>query len=134
NVALIDKRFEEELTALSSNLNQSNTIILTDYQPNHLKYNSQTHSNQLAIFSEIYYNKGWNAYIDGELKPHFRANYTLRAMIIPEGEHLIEFKFEPTAYYTGEKIALVGSLLLILSFSGIIARELKYYFGGKKEE
>ncbi len=133
SVALIDNRFKKEIAKGVLNYNVSNSIVLTEYLSNHLTYQTKTDSEQLAVFSEVYYNKGWNAYIDGELKPHFRANYTLRAMVIPAGEHTIEFKFKPSAYYIGEKVALVGSILLILAFIGIMGRELKYYFGKKNE-
>lgn len=132
--ALVDKRFEKDIANLQIQFDPANAIVLKDYQPNHLIYESQAKTDQLAVFSEIYYNKGWNAYVDGELKPHFRSNYTLRAMLVPAGNHEIEFRFEPQSYYTGEKIALVGSILLILSFLGIIGKELKYYFGKNKEE
>jgi len=134
SVALIDKRFKNEIKNDKLNYSASNSIILKEYLSNHLTYQTKTDSEQLAVFSEIYYNKGWNAYIDGELKPYFRANYTLRAMLIPAGEHTVEFKFKPKAYYTGEKISLVGSILLLLAFIGIIARELKYYFDQEKSE
>lgn len=133
-IALIDKRFEEQVKSLSISFNPENTIELTDYQPNHLIYKTHTDSEQLAVFSEIYYDKGWNAYIDGELKPHFRSDYTLRAMIVPAGMHTIEFKFEPKSYYRGEKIALFGSVLLLLAFIGIMARELNVSLGEKKKE
>ena len=132
--AIIDKRFEEQVNSLSITFNPENTIELMDYQSNHLTYKTNTDSEQLAIFSEIYYDKGWNAYIDSELKPHFRSDYTLRAMLVPAGRHTIEFKFEPKSYYRGEKIALFGSILLLLSFIGIIARELKIYLDEKKED
>jgi hypothetical protein len=132
--AIIDERFKSELEnhPITDSFNKS--IILKNFKSNHLIYNTNTDTEQLAVFSEIYYNKGWNAYIDGELHPYIRANYTLRAMIIPAGEHIIEFKFEPSAYYTGEKIALIGSILLLLAFIGIVGREIKYYFGPKKKE
>jgi len=132
--AVIDKKFKRELENYHMNDSFNKSIILKDFKSNHLTYNTKTDSDQLAVFSEIYYNKGWNAYVDGELHPYIRANYTLRAMLIPAGEHIIEFKFEPSAYYTGEKIALIGSILLLLAFIGIIGREIKYYLGPKKTE
>ncbi|RLD79271.1 MAG: hypothetical protein DRJ15_09805, partial [Bacteroidetes bacterium] len=67
-----------------------------------------------AVFSEVYYPNGWNAFIDGEPAEHFRANWILRAMVIPAGNHTIEFKFQPTIYKTGEAISLVSSILLLL--------------------
>ncbi len=130
---VIDKRFQKELEGLSPVADVANEIQLKQYLPNHLVYESQASSKQLAIFSEIYYNKGWNAYIDGKLTPHIRVNYTLRGMIVPEGKHTIEFKFLPKSYYTGEKIALVGSILLILAFLGIVGREIKGYLDGRKQ-
>ena len=132
-VALVDKRFAEQIKSLSISFNPNNSIELTDYQSNHLTYKTNTDSEQLAVFSEIYYDKGWNAYIDGELKPYLRSDYTLRAMVVPAGTHTIDFKFEPTSYYRGEKIALIGSILLLLAFIGIIAYELKIYLDAKKE-
>lgn len=91
------------------------TIKLTSYALNHLTYESSTKENQYAVFSEIYYKDGWNAYIDGELKPHSRVNYVLRGMEIPEGVHTIEFKFEPAVIKTGGTISLIsyGFLLLV---------------------
>ncbi|MEI2707655.1 MAG: YfhO family protein [Chitinophagaceae bacterium] len=58
-------------------------------------YKSKATSTQFAVFSEIYYDKGWNAYIDGKLTPYAKVNYVLRGMPIPSGEHEIVFKFEP---------------------------------------
>jgi uncharacterized membrane protein YfhO len=82
-------------------------------------------SDQLAVFSEIYYDKGWNAYLDGKPVPHLRANYVLRAMKIPAGNHTLEFKFEPKTYFNGEKIALAGSLIVLLIFVGGVFMEFK---------
>ena len=70
------------------------------------------------MFSEIYYDKGWNVYLDGKLTPYFRANYVLRAMVIPAGTKKIEWKFEPAVYYTGEKVSLAFNILLILVVIG----------------
>jgi uncharacterized membrane protein YfhO len=91
-------------------------------------YQSETASEELAVFSEIYYPFGWNAYIDGQLKPHAAANYVLRSLLIPAGKHTVEFKFEPKTYQTGNSIAMIGSALLFLSVGLGIYLELK----GKK--
>ncbi|MCE9538184.1 MAG: YfhO family protein [Bacteroidetes bacterium] len=113
--AVIDERFKNQLEGFTLNSDASGTIKLIDYKPNHLKYESNSTAEQVAVFSEIYYSKGWNAYIDGELKPYFCTNYVLRGMRVPEGKHLIEFKFEPSVYFTGEKISLLSSILLFIA-------------------
>jgi hypothetical protein len=123
--AIIDKRFEGKLEGLQMQYDSTATIKLVDYRANRLQYQTSALSEQLAVFSEIYYDKGWKAYVDGKEVPHIRVNYVLRAMRIPAGQHKVEFKFEPEVYYTGEKIALAGSLLLILAFVGISVREFR---------
>lgn len=123
--AIVDKRFNKELEGLKINFDSTASIKLVDYRANRLQYDTRSKSEQLAVFSEIYYDKGWKAFIDGKPAPHFRVNYVLRAMRIPSGEHKIEFRFEPVTYYTGEKIALAGSLILILAFAGIMTREIR---------
>ncbi len=122
--AIIDKRFKKYLKEFTSG-NNTGTIKLEKYEPNHLIYKSLTDGKRLAVFSEIYYAKGWNAYIDGKLTPHFRVNYVLRAMIIPKGEHKIEFKFEPKAYSVGNTIELLSSILFLLVILGILYLEFK---------
>jgi uncharacterized membrane protein YfhO len=112
--AIYDKRFENQVKGHLISKDELAVIALTDYKPNHLTYKSETVKEQLAVFSEIYYDKGWNAYIDGKPAPYFRANYVLRAMIVPGGNHTIEFKFEPKVYKSGEKIAYASSILLVL--------------------
>lgn len=112
--AIYDKRFEEYVKDHLISKDSLSEIKLTAYAPNHLKYTSQTNKEQLAVFSEIYYADGWNAYIDGAKAPYFRANYILRAMIVPAGKHTIEFKFEPTVYKTGEMISYASSITLVL--------------------
>ena len=79
-----------------------------------LVYHSNTSKEQFAVFSEIYYKEGWNAYIDGELTPHYQVDYVLRGMIVPNGNHIIEFKFEPTIIKRGNTITLTSYTLLIL--------------------
>jgi hypothetical protein len=123
STAIVDVRFSEQII---DNLDNSNTAItLEEYKPNFLKYTSSSTKDGIAIFSEIYYDKGWNAYIDGKLKPHFRANYVLRGMQIPAGNHLVEFKFEPSTYKTGETVALVSSAILLLLLAFVSFKELR---------
>ncbi|MDB4922607.1 YfhO family protein [Mucilaginibacter sp.] len=101
------------------------SITLTSYNPDHLTYETAPARPQLAVFSEIYYNKGWTMLIDGKEQPYFRADYLLRAAIIPAGEHKVEFIFHPASYYTGEKISFAGSFLLILALGGAAYAERK---------
>ncbi|SHH62406.1 YfhO family protein [Winogradskyella jejuensis] len=92
------------------------SIYLTEYKPNYLKYESINTNDGLAVFSEMYYYKGWQAYIDGKEVPHLRVNYALRGLQIPVGKHTIEFKFEPQVVETGSKIALGSSVLFAILF------------------
>ncbi|WP_395054488.1 YfhO family protein [Flavobacterium sp.] len=89
------------------------TIKLTNYKPNDLKYVSNNKNEGVAVFSEMYYKEGWNAYIDGKLTDHFKVNYALRALKIPSGSHKIEFKFEPQVIKTGSMISLISSFLVL---------------------
>ncbi len=115
---VIDKRFAAHLEGKSFSNDSTATIILTQYHPNYLKYNYKSESEQLTVFSEIYYADGWKAFVDGKETPHFRANYILRAMVLPAGEHTVEFRFHPAAFYTGNKVSLAGSLLLLAAIAG----------------
>lgn len=103
------------------------TIKLTDYKVNSLSYQSNSTFNQFAVFSDMYYNEGWNAYIDGKLTNHMRVNYVLRGMEIPAGSNTIEFKFEPRIIKKGNSITLVSYALLFLISIGwfLISRKRK---------
>jgi hypothetical protein len=133
NKALIDKRYSQLISGINLSIDSTATILLETYQPNYLKYISKTNSEQLAVFSEIYYPKGWVATIDGEPTDHFRANYVLRAMLVPKGEHVIEFRFLPQSFIVGEKISLASSLILILLLLGIGGWELKKQLTEKED-
>ena len=123
STAIVDKRFSDQI--IDSLDNSKANIVLTDYKPNYLKYSSNSTRDGVAIFSEIYYDKGWNAYLDGELTSHFRANYVLRGMKIPAGNHLIEFKFEPSTYLIGETVSFASSVILLLLLAFVSFKELK---------
>jgi len=129
---VIDKRFKDQLEHFTPALDSTALIKLIDYKPNQLKYQTNTAKDQLVVFSEIYYDKGWNAYVDGTLHPHFRANYVLRGMILPAGRHLLEFNFEPKVYSVGEKVSFASSLLVILLVIGFGVFKIRKYIG--KEE
>ncbi len=101
------------------------SVVLQEIKPNYVKYESNLDSEGLVIFSEIYYPKGWQAYIDGVEAPHFRANYVLRAMELPNGQHNIEFKFHPQSYYIGNQVANISNFLVIALILLGIMMELK---------
>jgi hypothetical protein len=113
---------------LKKNWDTTGTIKVVEYKPNYIKYQSDNGKDGLAVFSEMYYKNGWNAYVDGKLTDHFPVDYVLRAMEIPGGKHTIEFKFEPQVVKTGSTITLASSIgMLLLLIGGI-------YFERKKQE
>jgi len=114
SLAIVDKRFSDALQGYSPGRDPLDYIRLDTYAPNRLDYHYRSRNDGLAVFSEIYYPKGWNAYIDGKLTPHFRADYILRAMVLPAGDHKVVFRFEPKIFYVGEKISLISSIVLII--------------------
>jgi len=127
--AVVDARFKNEIDQVAWSGDAA--IIMTDYKPNHLTYKSESTNDRLAVFSEIYYANGWNAFIDGEQVPYLRANYILRSLMIPAGKHVIEFKFQPRVWVIGERISFVASMLLILLVIGCLVREGKKWFNKK---
>tara|TARA_R110000823_G_scaffold311448_1_gene437091 strand:- start:105537 stop:107972 length:2436 start_codon:yes stop_codon:yes gene_type:complete len=126
--AVINKELLSKIPSQKIERDSTATIELFSYQPNHLVYEASTKSPQLAVFSEVYYPKGWSAYINGKPAEYFRANYVLRAMVIPAGNNKIEFKFEPKVIQTGSTISLVSSIIfLLILLSGL-------YFAFRKKE
>jgi hypothetical protein len=114
NTAIVDKQYTKLLNPKQLIIDTNATIKLTHYNPDHMVYQSGSSTTQVAVFSEIYYNKGWKMLIDGQEQPYFRADYVLRAAQIPVGNHKIEFIFHPASYYAGEDISLAASILLVL--------------------
>ncbi len=123
--AIIDKRFAGQLEGYMPGADSSASIELTHYQPNELAYDYSAPKEELVVFSEIYYPKGWDVYVDGKKMPYLRADYVLRAMVVPAGKHKIVWKFEPAVYYTGGIIALVASIIILLIFFASMGNELK---------
>jgi hypothetical protein len=118
----------KEIASVSNSYNADGKITLLSYKPNDLVYETDSKEKSFAVFSEIYYPKGWNAYVDGNLTPHTCVNYILRGMELPSGKHKVEFKFEPTAYKTGNMLALIGSILLLVVVS------ISLFFAKKNNE
>jgi hypothetical protein len=109
------------------------SITLQKYEPNHLKYNATSAHDALAVFSEMFYADGWNAYIDGTKTAYLRADYVLRALPIPAGKHTIEFKFEPQVVQTGSSISLASSLGMVFLIVGGLYYERKKMWYTKEE-
>ncbi len=112
--------------------NDSSIISLTKYQPNYISYDAIAYRDRLAVFSEIYYPKGWQAYIDGKEADHICADYILRAMVIPAGQHKIEFKFDPASVRIGKVIAAITSSLLIIALILLIIKNKDTLFAATK--
>ena len=107
-------------------------IELKEYRPNYLRYDyTLTGGKGVAVFSEIYYDKGWTAYLDGEECDSFRADYLLRAMVLPEGQHTVEWRFKAPNWSLAEAITLICSILIIFALA--IPAILKCYGNYKKK-
>ena len=105
------------------------SIQLTDYKPDELTFTTSSNQEQLAVFSDVYYPKGWDVFIDGKKSEIIRADYTLRALMIPAGEHTIEFRFEPQTYKTGVIFAYAGSAIVFFLIIGLV-----FYFWKNREK
>jgi len=92
----------------------SGRIHLLVYEPNCLQYEAEVSADGLAVFSEIYYEKGWQAWIDDRPVNPIRVNYVLRALSIPAGKHMITFKFTPYSYVIGNQVMLVFNMVLLI--------------------
>ena len=123
STAVINSKFKDEVE--NFNFDPNANIELVGYQPNELKYQLTADSAQFVVFSENYYQPGWQAYVDGQPVPHVQVNYVLRGMNVPAGDHEVVFKFEPEVVKTGGTIALISSILIGLVLIGGVGYELK---------
>lgn len=121
---VVDKEFASVVLAKTTPDTTAH-ISLKSYLPNHLVYEFESKTDQMAVFSEVYYDKGWNAYINGQKVDYVRANYLLRAMPLKAGKYDVEFKFEPVSYSLGNTIALSSSVVMILSLLGFALLQWK---------
>ena len=125
NEAFVHESFKPLLDESRLGRPVNSSIELTFYRPDRLVYEYSAPNDALAVFSEIWYDKGWKAYVDGEEYPILRANYLLRALQLPGGNHKVEFKFEPRSYHLGETISLIGSIILLAGIGGLIWLEVR---------
>ena len=133
--AVLDRRFAHYVSGFRFQPDENASIVMTSYEPVRVRYKFSAATDQLVVFSEIFYPHGWEATINGEPAEHFRVNWTLRAMIVPAGEHLIEFKFMPRnvirAWYAGSTMSLFVLLFLIGAIGWSVWKD---YLKGKREE
>jgi len=127
STAIVDKKFSNQLQGFTPP-SSTGTIVLVDYKANYLVYKSNSSEDQLAVFSEVYLPVGWKAFVDGKVTSHLRANYILRALKIPAGEHKIEFKYEPKSFDIGTRVALISSILIIIALLEVAYLQLKPLF------
>ena len=120
--AVVDKKFESIVKSIPSDA--MDTIELVAYEPNYLKYEVDSEKGGTVVFSEIYY-PGWQSTIDGQEAAHGRANYILRAMNVPAGKHVVEFRFDPKSLHTTETIAFIALGLLALLAVVVIVMKIK---------
>ena len=126
DVAVIDEsKFSINPNGNQREYDSASQIRLVDSKPASLRYESVSSVNSLAVFSEIYYPKGWRATIDGNEVQILRCNYVLRGLEIPSGKHTIEFKFEPKPYIIGDKITMASSWILLLVVAGCLGLHVR---------
>ena len=112
-VAVVDKLFASLVENVAPAADSAARIAMTEYRVNLQRYEYTAAAPGVAVFSEIYYPKGWTAYLDGVEAPYFRADYVLRAMVLPAGTHTVEFRFRAPHYELLSSLTLISSLLLL---------------------
>ena len=121
--AVVNTKEFPEMATFTSTADSNDFIKIlhqTPYNPDYLKYHSRTSSQRLAVFSEIYYAPDWRVYIDNKPVDYFRVNYVLRGLVIPAGEHTIEFRNEAPLFHKMDTVTLVASAVLVLLIAGAI--------------
>jgi hypothetical protein len=124
DTAVIGKAFQS-IASTNFTYDSTATIELIKNANDVVTYKTKATATQFAVFSEIYYDKGWNAYIDGKLTPYAKVNYVLRGMPIPAGEHEVVFKFEPKSHALGWTLTSIASIIAILLFGVALFFEWK---------
>lgn len=121
NSAVTDVKFKSFTEGFVPHHDSTATIKLTDYAPNRVEYDCSAAEAGVVVFSEIYYPYGWKAFIDEKPVEHFRANYTLRALNVPAGQHHIRFVFDPDSVREGAKVNIACYIIMYLTIFGFAA-------------
>ena len=114
HTAVLHQEFKDQLGNYTPSSEAQAVVKLLDYRPNQLTYSVNTDQDRLVVFSEIWTGKGWTLRLDGKEHPLLRADYLLRAALIPSGQHEIVMRYEPRIWRVGNTIALVSSLLILI--------------------
>ena len=114
DTALVLEKDKELISSIAGNSDSSAIIHLVKNDNDRITYTSRSASNGFGVFSEIYYADGWVATIDGKEVPIIRTNYVLRGLVIPAGEHRIEFEFKPASFYQSKQAGMASSILIWL--------------------
>lgn len=120
--AFVHEEFKNVLNTARLGKSENAEIKLVSYHPDTLKYEYTSPTDAFAVFSEVFYDKGWKAYIDGEEVPIIRADYILRALQVPGGNHTVEFIFAPKTVQISSVISLIASIILVLGLGFAIWR------------
>lgn len=112
--AVINEKFKSEVGAFTPSNDSAAFIKLIENKNDEAKYEFNSSTSQFAVFSEIYYSKGWDAYVDGKKVPYCKVNYVLRGMSVPAGKHTIEFKFDSSLIRTSETLAKASGIFSII--------------------
>lgn len=132
DTVLVHESFGNQIAAFKYQRDSAAFIQMTEYSPVHLTYEYQSSLPQFTVFSEIYYDKGWNLYVDGNKVEYFRVNHVLRAAVLPAGKFKIEWKFEPVSVTKGEQFAMIGNLGIMGGIGLLIAGT--FLFRRKKQQ
>jgi hypothetical protein len=128
--AVLDAKFDTFVKDFTPGKDSTARITFLSYAPNALEYETHADKDGIVVFSEIYYPYGWKAYLDEHPVEHFRANYTLRALNVPAGEHHIRFEFKPDAIKKAEPISLACIIILY----GTIVGGIGYAFVKRRKQ
>lgn len=132
DLAVVQKKYWKEANTTFSK-DSNSKILLTKYGLNDLAFTSSNKQAGFAVFSDIYYPLGWKAFIDGKESEIVKTNYLLRGLMIPAGDHKIEFKFHPDTYFKWNKYSLISSILILLILAGGIGLGIKQELQGNKQ-